>query len=107
MNKISNISNIDTNTKICLTATQGLIFFRKGQISEGSNLYEKAIAAANYTKNKHLTWLAKLNYARELILSGSDKKQMIENLILKVPDNTIFPAVNKLKREIIALYKKQ
>lgn len=106
LNQITDISEISTNTKICLTATQGLISFRKGKISTGIKLYEKAIGAAKSSGNNYLVWLAKLNYARELILSNSDLKSSIESLVLKIPDNTKFPDVDKLKREVIILYKK-
>lgn len=106
MNQITYISDIKTNTKICLTATQGLISFRKGQLKEGIDLYEKAILSAKSLNNNYLIWLAKLNYARELILSSSYINSIIENLILKIPDNTKFPDVNKLKLEVKALYKK-
>ncbi|MFX1532803.1 MAG: tetratricopeptide repeat protein [Promethearchaeota archaeon] len=106
MDQINDISEISTNTKICLTATQGLIFFRKGQISKGIELYERAIAAAKSFNINHLIWLAKLNFARELILSRSALKSTIENLFLKIPDNTKFPDINKLKHEVIDLYNK-
>jgi len=106
MNQITDISDISTNTTICLTATQGLIFFRKGKISEGIDLYEKAIVSAKSSNNNHFIWLAKLNFARELIFSTSALKSAIENLFLKIPENTKFPDVNKLKREVIDLYKK-
>lgn len=103
INQITDISSVSTNTKICLAATQGLILIRKGQISEGVDLYEKAIVGAKASNNKYLTWLAKLNYARELTLSKSAKKSLIENLVLDVPNNTSFPDINKLKCEVIDL----
>lgn len=104
--KITDISNISINTKICLVATQGLISFRKGQIKEGIRLYEKAIDGAKVSKKKYLIWLAKMNYARELIINKSAKSAKIENLISNIPNDTKFPDINKLKKEVINIYKK-
>lgn len=106
MKEIDKVSDINTNTKICLTATQGLISFRKGQISDGIDLYESAIRSAKSFNNNYLIWLAKLNFARELIISSSCKNSKIDNLISKIPNNTKFPDVNKLKKEVIESQKK-
>lgn len=106
MNQIIDVSEMSTNTKICLTATRGLIFFRKDQISKGIDLYEKAIAIAKSSNNNYFIWLAKLNFARELIFSTSALKSTIENLVMKIPEKAEFPEINKLKLEVINLYKK-
>jgi Flp pilus assembly protein TadD len=106
MNQATYITDINTNTKICLTATEGLISFRKGEIKKGSDIYQKAIGAARSTGIDYLTWLACLNYAREIILAHSDSTFSIENLLSNIPDNTRFPDIIKLKSEVINLFKK-
>jgi hypothetical protein len=106
LNQLIHVSDINTNTKICLTATKGLIAFRKGAIAVGNDLYQKAIVAAKSTRNDYLIWLANLNYAREIVLSHSKEMDSIQNIISLVPDNNRFPDLIKLKGEVINLFKK-
>lgn len=105
--RLRNWSNIDDLiAKICLTATSGLISFRKGLQDEGRYLYLKAIEATRLLKNKHFKWLAELNYAREEILSESEHIESIMKKVNKIPDDTEYPNVNKLKFDVMRLYNK-
>lgn len=105
INQLKYTSEINENTEICLQATCGLIEFRKGQILKGNDLYFKAIEAAKTTNNNYLKWLAELNYFREVLLSNSDSIFQIDNIINLIPDETKYPDVNKLKNEVIELYR--
>lgn len=102
-----NLAHINPNTKICLTATKGLVCFRKGEIAKGNALYQQAITAAKSAKNTYFIWLASLNYAREIILSNATEISSIDGLIAKVPDNAGPPDITKLKNEVITLLKKR
>jgi hypothetical protein len=104
LNQLIRVSDINTNTRICLTATKGLIAFRKGEVAAGNDLYQKAIVSAKSTRNDYLIWLANLNYAREIVLSHSKEMGSIQNIISLVPDNHRFPDLIKLKAEVISLF---
>lgn len=93
-------------TKICLTATRGLLCFRSGVLDMGRNLYLEAIEKAKEIKNQYYNWLAILNYAREELLIKSDHVESIMETIARIPDNTAAGDVNKLKKEIVGLYIK-
>ncbi|MFN8339970.1 MAG: hypothetical protein U0T36_13230 [Saprospiraceae bacterium] len=69
-NKIKN-SKLDrlNTTNICLTATKGLLNYRKGNIEEGRRLYIEAMDLAKKLDNDELTNLALVNFAREEILA--------------------------------------
>lgn len=103
MNRIKKTSLINETTRICLTATQGLISFRKGEITKGRELYLKAIAESKKIGNEYYNWSAILNYAREEIKAGLSKFEFVKELLGKIPDNTKYPEVNKLKENVIEL----
>lgn len=103
--QIDNSIEKTNSTLICLTATWGLILFRRGNIPDGKIFYEDAIKKAESINNDQLIWLAKLNYVRELILSKSSPLEKISKL-LDVPDNTIYENINRMKKEIIDLFEK-
>lgn len=106
LRKVRYSSEIKQTTKICLKATRGLIFFRKGLHDEGRHSYLEAISESKSLRNNNLLWLATLNYAREEILTKSSNiKSIIENVKL-IPDNTKYPDINKLKADVMDLYHK-
>ena len=106
MGRIRNWSTIDPIAQICLTATSGLISFRRGLQDQGRYQYLKAIEATKVLKNKHFQWLAELNYAREEILSKSDHIDSIMNAVKKIPEKTEYPHINKLRNDVLILYSK-
>lgn len=57
-------------TSICLTATKGLLNFRKGLYDKGRDLYLKAMEQTHSSKNDYYNSLALLNYVREELLLG-------------------------------------
>ena len=52
-------------TRVCLTATRGLAYFRSGRINEGRESYATAIEAAKSVDDLDFRQMAVLNYARE------------------------------------------
>ena len=68
---------------ICLTATRGLYFFRKGLHDIGRQLYLESIQMAKDSGNVYLNSLALVNYIREEILLGEeDLTEIIPHLNL-------------------------
>ena len=108
LDRLCNWSNLDDNiTRICLTATKGLISFRRGDLEKGKKLYLKSISETKSLSNSYFKWLAILNYAREEILSNNFDINTVIDEINKIPDNTANPDINKLKRKVIKLYNKK
>jgi tetratricopeptide (TPR) repeat protein len=93
-------------TKICLTATRGLLCFRSGVPDMGRIYYLEAIEKSKEIKSQYFNWLAILNYAREEILVKSEDIGTIMETVGKIPDNTSAADVNKLKKEVVELYSK-
>jgi len=93
-------------TKICLTATRGLLCFRSGVPEMGRAYYLEAIEKSKEIKNQYFNWLAILNYAREEILVKSEDIESIMETVGRIPDNTSATDVNKLKKEVVELYNK-
>jgi tetratricopeptide (TPR) repeat protein len=89
---------------ICLTATDGLICFRKNKFEEGRNKYLKAIEQTT-KNNQYLNWIAKLNYAREEILAKTNKIEFAMQFVNKIPESDDDISIKKLKSEVIKLYK--
>lgn len=93
-NVISKIKKIDlfsTNTTdICLTATKGMIAFRKGDVQNGMSLYfnaiEKSKSRADYPELNHS---ALLNLCREILLyeNSTENKSYVISIIEKLPKN--------------------
>jgi hypothetical protein len=108
LGRISDVSNVDEIAEVCLTATRGLIAFRRGNPLEGRKLYYESIEKTDQIKNNHLKALAILNYIREELLSNSDIK-FIDGLMERVDKISIgrmFPDAVKLKSDVIQLYKR-
>jgi tetratricopeptide (TPR) repeat protein len=73
--------SLTNNIGICLTATNGLYFFRKGFHEMGRHLYRKSIKMAIDSGNGYLHSLALINYLREEIFLGKeDISEIIPNL---------------------------
>lgn len=63
--------------KICITATKGLIAFRKGDINDGHDYYKSAILeATKYPGNPYIYCSAVLNYCREILLNDASKENV-------------------------------
>ncbi len=106
LHKINNLPNINDSTKICLTATRGLINFRKGNYDAGRKDYIKAMEDSKSLNNDYYNWLAILNFAREELLIKSEFSDSIMNAVSLVPDKTKHIEINKLKKQVIELKNK-
>jgi tetratricopeptide (TPR) repeat protein len=105
LGNINDSLDISPETKTCLIATEGLISIREGNPDKGNAYYLRAIEAAKSFDSKSYLWLAKLNYAREIILNNLQTNISLDQL-LDVPDKTNFPSVNKTKKDVLEIYQK-
>ncbi|MEI6090156.1 MAG: hypothetical protein WCR42_06875 [bacterium] len=96
------LSDVD---KLCLKATSGLIHFRKGDIFVGRQLYHEVMNKTKISKKEYY-WLAYLNLLREEILIDSEFSNNLKLDLEKIPNNTGFIQINKLKNEISDLLAK-
>ncbi len=95
--------NIPNETKVCLTATRGLVEYRKGNIEVGQFLYYKAINDAQYYGcEQGLLAKALLNYIREEVMFNSNCDK---NFLLSLMDDIAISdkEVNQLKKDILAI----
>ena len=102
-NKIKN-SKLDklNSTNICLTATKGLLNYRKGNIAEGRRLYIEAMDLAKELGNDELTNLALVNFAREEILAtkiyDSELLEKLKQLKKKSKDEKVLEIIDQVLR---------
>lgn len=98
----------NTFSAICLTATKGLLYFRKGYHDLGRKFYFESMTMAKAENNSYLNSLAFINYVREEILIGnkemSEAISGLEKIIKANPKN--FDMQNDAK-EVINLYKQK
>lgn len=106
LDKISHDSSIEITTKICLTATRGLVYFRSGFPDLGRKLYLEAIQDAKDINNEYYNWLAILNYVREEILIKSESVNSLMDIVSLIPDKTEYIYIQKLKKEVVDLFYK-
>ena len=106
LEKIKKTTIINDSTKICLTATKGLSYFRSGFVDIGRKLYIEAIEKTKQINNKELNWIAILNYAREEIKINSEYVDYIINKVQKIPDSGIDFEILVLKKDVIELHNK-
>ncbi len=106
LGRVTNFDQINTDTKICLTATKGLVNFRLNNFAEGRSYYLKAINDSIIAKVKpELNWSAILNYAREELLFGGENIEQLIDVISKIPDDSNDDGIVVLKNEVIELIK--
>jgi tetratricopeptide (TPR) repeat protein len=94
-------------TDICITATQGLIYFRENKYEAGRKEYLKAIEQTKLGKNESLNRIAILNYAREEILAKSDKVESVMQDVNKISelDDANNISIMALKSKVLKLYE--
>lgn len=106
LRKIEHETDADLSTKICLLATKGLIYFRKGLVDMGRKLYLNSIQATKELNNEYYNWLAVLNYVREELLINSGYADTLIDTIHKIPHDRSQEDIKKLKSEVIDIYNK-
>jgi len=90
---------------ICLTATRGLLYFRKGFHDLGRKYYQEAIKIANEENNTYLSSLAFINYIREEMLIGEDVQEALPTLE-KIIKNNEGKDIAEDAKEVVILHKK-
>lgn len=106
LDKIRNEAEYDEVTKICLTATKGLAFFRSGFADPGRQMYLDAIEQTKKIQNQELNWIAILNYAREEIRLGSEYVEPIMDAVSKIPSESNEIVIRTLKNDVLEQYEK-
>lgn len=104
LDKVKDESNYNTPTRICLTATRGLSYFRSGFADAGRKMYLKAIEQTKEAGNQELNWIAILNYAREEIYAKSEYVEAIMDSVSKIPTDSKIAEVRSLKNDVLTLY---
>ena len=92
---------------ICLMATQGLIFFRKGLAEDGTKFYEAAIESSRRSHEEDMLESAILNFTRELLLHSniSENREKVVNLLEEVPAKPKDSANAVMREEVEKLLK--
>lgn len=106
LDKIRNEIENDEITKICLTATKGLTFFRSGLPDIGRQMYLDAIEQTRDIQNQELNWIAILNYVREEIRIGSEYVESLMDAVSKIPTESDEIVIRTLRNDVIEQYKK-
>lgn len=94
-------SSLEIDSRVCHTATKGLIDFRKGNKVEGRRKYLEAIELAN-TKSgdRALVHKAILNYLREELVAETCSQSDVENIIAKI-DPGLDREMIQLKNDVL------
>ena len=101
------MSDIDERTRICLTATRGLIAYREKKIEEGRNLYLEAIKAAkDIIEDPTYNWNAILNFIREDIMATHVIPTDVDLVLAQIHDTPKDKGVKALKADIQELIAK-
>jgi tetratricopeptide (TPR) repeat protein len=100
------LDSLGNATQICLTATKGLIAFRRGNAVEGRALYLAAIDLATRMKLTAYGQIAFLNYAREEITSGSSFAGTVADKVLRLEPHPGVPGLAVLADRVRRLSEK-
>lgn len=103
---IENHKSQNRSTDICLLATKGLAYFRKGEIDKARELYLSAMEQAAESGNQELKWKAILNYAREEAMLNSEHSKAISSQIDKIKPEEHERDILSLKQDVLDLYEK-
>ena len=93
--------SIPESTKLCLSATQGLLEFRKGNPDLGRILYSDVI---NQTKNANypeLNWSAIINYAREEIQINSEYASSAIDAVKQITERAVDKDITMMKQRLL------
>ena len=104
--RINQLEDSDIN-KVCITATKGLLHFRKGQSEIGRKYYMDAMQLAKELNNSNLSSLAFVNYSREEILRNEEDTSQLIPKLLEIKKNTINIDISTLVDEVIDLKNKK
>lgn len=94
------------DTAICLTATQGLYYFRKGNSKLGRDLYLESMRIAKEEGNLYLNSLAFINYSREEILAGEEDVSSFIPKLSEIAKHFEGKDIAEEALDVIKLFKK-
>lgn len=104
--RMKKISDIDERTRICLTATRGLIAYRENNIEEGRTLYLSAIRdAKEISEDPTYNWSAILNFVREEILNSKASLSDVQNVLDQIQERPQDKGIKALKQDVLNLVK--
>lgn len=95
------------DTGICLTATRGLYFFRKGFVEKGRSLYYESMELAEKLQRKHLFSSAFINYTREELLFGKEDVTPLISKLSEIIKEYNGKDIADDARNVIDLYNKR
>lgn len=82
------LQQVSTDARVCLTATEGLTEYRKGNVETGRSLYQKAIEMAKESfSDPRLVNTAILNFLREEAHSGEVFDSEVIESVEKIPND--------------------
>ena len=91
----------EITNEVAVTATDGLINYRQGNVLKGKALYEKALLIATHSKNERQLALASLYFAREMFLAGeiesNDAIMFAEKACFRVYDPVVTWLLSRIK----------
>lgn len=100
--------NSNSFSGICLTATRGLLYFRKGYHDLGRKYYFESMTMAKTENNSYLSSLAFINYVREEILIGNkEMSEAMPDLDKIIKANIKNEDIQNDAKDVIELYKKK
>lgn len=103
--RIGNLDDSDIN-KVCITATHGLLNFRKGQYELGRKYYLEAMQRAKDINSSYLSSLAFVNYSREEIIINEEDTTPLISKLLEIKKTTTNEDISSLIDEVINLKNK-
>ena len=111
VSKIKKIDLLSTSTAdICLTATKGMIAFRKGDADKGMSLYINAIEKSrDRTDYPELNHSALLNFCREILIyeNSVENKNYVLSIIEKLPHDDKNKELANLREQVTVLLNKE
>ena len=93
----------EARTRVCLTATRGLAYFRSGRVNEGRERYATAIEEARGVNDLNFLQMAVLNYVREELIAEQPVPAFFTDEIrgLKIEPRAVTTQI--LKDKVVAL----
>jgi tetratricopeptide (TPR) repeat protein len=95
----------EVSEEVAITATQGLLFFRRGYQKEGRTLYRRAIEHARKLGLKSSIAIASIYLAREEILSESDEVEKAIESAMQESRNIADPAIQTILDKVLEMKK--
>lgn len=89
--------------KVCITATHGLLLFRKNQPELGRKYYLESMKLAKEINNSYLSSLAFVNYSREEIMQNETDISPLISKLLEIKKNNSNEDIISLIDEVLDL----